>query len=261
MSYISILTDFGGPVGVMEGVMWNIAPDAQISHIAWDVSPQNVLEGSLVLDRQGWFYPDGTVHVVVIDPGVGTDRRPIAAKIGTHYFVGPDNGVFTAVYQRAEKHGWPIKVVHTNKPEYWLPEVSEIFHGRDIFSPVGAHLAAGVPLEDLGEEIDDAVRIDLPLPERLEDNTVVGQITMVWGHLGNVIVNIHRDDVAHLDKFRVRLCGVEITEIVRTFGDRETGTIVALFGSSHYLNVAVVNGSAREVMHPKVGDKVEVIPV
>ncbi len=100
-----------------------------------------------------FYFPENSVHIVVVDPGVGTVRRPIAVRAGSQLFVGPDNGFLTLIYERAEKEGWPLKIVHTDKHEYWLPHVSDIFHGRDIFSPVGAHLAAGVLLESLGPEV------------------------------------------------------------------------------------------------------------
>ena len=162
MAFITLTTDFGtedGNVGVMKGVIWGIAPKAQIADISHLVSPQNIHMAAFILNRHVYYFPEGTIHIVVVDPGVGTERRPIAAQIGPQRFVGPDNGVFTPMYKRAEKEGWPVKIVHTNKPKYWGDKISDIFHGRDIFSPVGAHLAAGVPLEALGTEIDDPIQI------------------------------------------------------------------------------------------------------
>jgi S-adenosylmethionine hydrolase len=146
MKHISITTDFGSGVGSMRGVIWNIAPDAMISDIYSQVPPQDINFAAWYLDHEVWYFPPGSIHIVVVDPGVGTSRRPIAAQIGEHYFVGPDNGVFSKLYQKAEKKRWPIRIFHTNKPEYWWQLESNIFHGRDIFSPVAAHLAAGVPL-------------------------------------------------------------------------------------------------------------------
>jgi S-adenosylmethionine hydrolase len=257
MRHVTITTDFGGPSGVMQGVIWNIAPDAQIADLTWDIMPQNVLEASLELDRQAFFFPENSVHIVVVDPGVGTTRRPIAAKIGPQYFVAPDNGVLSMPLLRADREHWAVEIVHTNKPEYWLPKVSDIFHGRDIFSPVGAHLAAGVPLQALGDRIDDPVRIDIPTPKRTE-NGVDGEITIIYAYFGNIITNILRKDIAHLGEVDVTLCGTTIHGIVRTFGDRPPGSLVALFDECDYLYVAVVNGNAAERIHPKVGDKVEV---
>jgi S-adenosylmethionine hydrolase len=243
----------------MRGVVWKIAPDARIADLTWEITPQNVLEASLELDRQVFFFPDDSVHIIVVDPGVGTTRRPLAAKIGSQYFVAPDNGVLSMLLERAEREQWPIEIVHTDKPEYWLPKVSDIFHGRDIFSPVGAHLAAGVPLELLGGPIDDPVRIDIPFPQ-VTDEGVEGQITTIYTYFGNIITNIQRQDIAHLGDVDVTLCGTTIRGVVRTFGDRPPGTLVALFDECDYLYVAVVNGNAAERIHPKAGDKVVVRP-
>jgi S-adenosylmethionine hydrolase len=259
MRHITITTDFGSPSGAMKGVIWSIAPETQIADLTWEIKPQDVLEAAIFLDRQVFFYPDGTIHIIVVDPGVGTHRRPIAAKIGAHYFVAPDNGVLSMLIARAEKEQWPVEIVHTDKPEFWMPNVSDIFHGRDIFSPVGAHIAAGVPLQELGTTIDDPVRIPIPVPRKV-DNGVQGQISVIYEYFGNIITNITREDIEHLSDVDVSLCGITIEGMVRTFGEREPGTLVALFDECDYLYVAVVNGNAAERLHPKVGDQVLVKP-
>ncbi|NIS80123.1 MAG: hypothetical protein GTO14_07920 [Anaerolineales bacterium] len=256
---MSITTDFGGPSGAMKGVIWSIAPDTKIADLTWEITPQNVLEAALFLDRHVFFYPDDSVHIVVVDPGVGTARRPIAAKIGSQYFVAPDNGVLSMLILRAERENWPLEIVHTNKPEYWMPRVSDIFHGRDIFSPVAAHLAAGVPLKELGTLIDDPVRIDIPMPVRTAKG-VEGRITTIYKFFGNIITNIQREDIDDLGDVNVTLCGTTIEGMVRTFGERPSGELVALFDECDYLYVAVVNGNAAERLSPEVGDKVEVNP-
>ena len=259
MKHLTITTDFGVPSGAMKGVIWEIAPETHIADISWWIEPQNVLQAAIELDRQVFFYPAGSVHVIVVDPGVGTPRRPIAAKIGTQYFVAPDNGVLTKLFQRAEKEGWPIEVVHTNDPKYWLPKISNIFHGRDIFAPVGGHLAAGVPLVDLGEVIDDPIRIDIPLPVVSKDK-IEGHVAMIYQHFGNLITNIHRDDVEGFGDVDVTINGTTIEGLVNTFGERPVGTLVALFDECDYLYIAVVNGNAAQRVHPKVGDKVTLTP-
>lgn len=262
MSIVSLTTDFStrdGNVGVMKGVIWGINPSIQIADISHEISPQNVRQASLILDRQVWYFPAGTVHVVVVDPGVGTARRPIAAKLGEHYFVGPDNGVFSPLYDRAEKHGWEVKIVHTDNPEYWLPEISNVFHGRDIFSPVGAHLASGVALEKLGTLIDDPVHTKMPQPQKT-GKAVLGEV-MAVDHFGNVVTNIRAEHIAGMGEVNVTLCGQTIEGLVKTFGEREPGELIVLFGSTGNLFAAIVNGSAAEVLHPKIGDPVEVLPL
>ena len=259
MSIVSLTTDFStrdGNVGVMKGVIWGINLDIKIADISHDISPQDVYGASLVLDRQVWYFPPGTVHVVVVDPGVGTTRRPIAAKIGEHYFVAPDNGVLSPLYERAEKQGWEIKIVHTDNPKYWLSEISNVFHGRDIFSPVGAHLASGVPLEELGTPIDDPVRFTIPQPQK-DGEKVVGEVINI-DYFGNVGTNIRAEHLAGMGPVKVTVAGRTIEGLVKTFGAGELGELVALIDSFGYLAVAVVNGSALSVIHSKVGDPVEV---
>ncbi len=260
MSIVSLTTDFStrdGNVGVMKGVIWGIDPTIQIADISHEISPQDVYGASLVLDRQVWYFPPGTVHVVVVDPGVGTARRPIAAKLGAHYFVAPDNGVLSPLYERAERQGWEVKIVHTDNPKYWLPEISNVFHGRDIFSPVGAHLASGVPLEELGTIISDPVRFAIPQPQQA-GGKVVGEVINI-DYFGNVGTNIRAEHVVGMRDVKVTIAGRTIEGLVKTFGAGEVGDLVALFDSFGYLAVAVVNGSALSVLHSKVGDPVEVV--
>lgn len=256
---ITLTTDFGlrdGFVGVMKGVILNIAPQAQIVDISHDIGPQNVREGAFVLSRQSLYFPRNTVHVVVVDPGVGTTRRPIAARIGSHYYVGPDNGVLTILYEKAEEEGWPLHVVHLDKPQYWLKEVSYIFHGRDIFSPVAAHLAAGVPLEDLGRPIDDAVRLHLPKPA-LQGKAWHGEVVHI-DHFGNVASNIHRDNIGEAVVQAASVGGTRVPDWVKTFGERPAGALVCLYSSIDFIIISEVNGNAAVRLSAKVGDAFEV---
>jgi S-adenosylmethionine hydrolase len=169
MPTITITTDFGtkdGFVGTLKGVIWGICPTAQIADITHEVAPQNILEGAFALWRAYPFFPSGTTHIAVVDPGVGTHRRPIALRIHGQTFVGPDNGLFTPMLEDAENNGWPVEIVHLTNEKYFLLDVSRTFHGRDIFSPVAAHIANGVPLAELGPTVNDPVRIPLPKPEK-----------------------------------------------------------------------------------------------
>jgi S-adenosyl-L-methionine hydrolase (adenosine-forming) len=260
LSIITILTDFGlkdGNVGVMKGVIWGIAPSAQIADISHQISPQDVAEGALILARSAPYFPAGTVHLAVVDPGVGTTRRPIAARAGDQYFVLPDNGLLTLVLEKAEKEAQPFEIVHLNRPKYRLPEVSHVFHGRDIFAPAAAHLAAGVPLSAMGSRINDPVRLNLPLPQPAPDG-LRGQIIHI-DHFGNLSTNIRQENLRDAQVLVVRLRGVEVSGLARTFGERPVGELVALIGSTGNLIVSVVNGSAAERLGAQVGDEVEVI--
>lgn len=260
MNTVTLMTDFGikdGNVGVMKGVIWGIAPEVKIADLSHIISPQNVSEAALVLGRSAPYFPQGTVHIVVVDPGVGTERRPIAAELGPQRFVGPDNGVITLLYHYAEEKRWPIKIVHTDNRKYWLPEVSDVFHGRDIFSPVGAWLASGISLEKLGTLIGDPVLLEIPSPI-WQDGVLSGEVMHI-DHFGNIGTNIRRSDLANRGPVSISLAGVEIKGVMRTFGERDLGELIALYGSTGYLIASVVNGNAAARLGVKVGDPVTVI--
>ena len=264
MPVISLMTDFGikdGNVGVMKGVIWGIAPATQIADLSHMIGAQNVREAGLILARSAPYFPENSIHVVVVDPGVGTMRRPMAARIGNQFYIGPDNGTITLLLEFAEREGWPVEFVHLNKPEFWLPQVSYVFHGRDIFAPVAAHVSIGVPLKELGTQFDDPVKLELPQPQRTAKGWV-GEIIHI-DHFGNVASNIRLETLGsalkNKDRIAVRVAGVEIKGLVNTFGERAVGELIALMGSTGNLIVSVVNGSASERLGVKVGDSFEVI--
>ncbi len=264
MAAITLMTDFGikdGNVGVMKGVIWGICPSAQISDLSHMVGPQNIREAALILLRSAPYFPKGTVHVVVVDPGVGTRRRPMAARIGDWYYVGPDNGTITLLLERAEREGWSFEFVQLDKLKFWLPDVSFVFHGRDIFSPVAAHLANGVPLGELGTPFSDPERLQLPKPIQTKDGWR-GEIIHI-DHFGNVASNIRVENLGEAirqkEQIIVRLDSAEIKGMVNTFGERPVGDLVALLGSTGNLIVSVVNGNAASQLGVKVGDTIEAI--
>jgi S-adenosylmethionine hydrolase len=265
MAYITLTTDFGTRQGshtVLHGVIYGIAPDATITDLSHEIAPQDIREASFVVDNSVFFFPAGTVHVIVVDPGVGTTRRPIAALLGEHLFVAPDNGVLTASLRRAEAMGWTTQFVHLDKPEYWLEDVTNTFHGREVFAPAGAHLAAGVPLEDLGSPLDDPVTIPLWKATRHPDGSVSGEVIYI-DDFGNAICSILPEEIAHLpapDGVAVELCGATIEGMVKTFGDSEYGTdtLIALWDSSGYLLVSENNGTGGKVIKPRPRDLVVV---
>jgi S-adenosylmethionine hydrolase len=259
MTNITLLTDFGikdGNVGVMKGVIWSITPSAKIADLSHNIQPQNLEEAALVLKRAVPYFSAGTVHTVVVDPGVGTDRRPMAARLGSQYFVGPDNGVISMWLEDARNQDIPIQFFHLDKPQYWLAEISHVFHGRDIFAPSAAHLAGGVPIEKTGTSFDNPVLLDLSHPV-WSGNQIYGQVIHI-DHFGNISTNIRME---HLKEFRgatVSLCGVNINGMVNTFGEKPVGSIVALIGSTGNLIVSVVNGSAAKLLKAEPGDPVTI---
>jgi hypothetical protein len=218
------------------------------------IGPQNILEAALILGRSAPYFPPGTIHLVVVDPGVGTARRPIAARLGHQFFVGPDNGSCTMLLERTEREKATIEFVHLNRPRYWLHDISRVFHGRDVFSPVAAHLANGVPLVEVGTPINNPVRLELPRPQATATGWK-GEVLHI-DHFGNISTNILREQLGAPSGVSIRLCGAEIQGLVNTFGERQPGDLVALYGSSGNLIVSVVNGSAARRLNPAVGDEV-----
>ena len=260
MTVLSITTDFGitnGFVGVMKGVIYNIAPDVKIVDISHLISAQNVLEGAYAMWRAVPFFPPGSVHVGVVDPGVGTKRRPIGARLGDHYFIAPDNGLLTPLILDAEQNGDPVEFVHLDNPKYWLPKVSNTFHGRDIFAPTGAHLATGVPLGELGAPISDPIRLDLPRPEKT-GNGWRAHVTII-DIFGNLTTDLPAEALKGRRDVLIKIRGHEIDSIIESYGHREIGDLVAVVDSEYYIEIAVVNGSAANTLGAQVGDIVEVI--
>jgi S-adenosyl-L-methionine hydrolase (adenosine-forming) len=260
MTVITLLSDFGlrdGYPGVMKGVIWKIAPEVQIADISHSIDPQNIFQGALALSRTAPFFPPGTIHVAIVDPGVGTLRRPVGLQLGEHYFIGPDNGLFTLVLEHAESAGDIIQVFHLDQSSYWLPNISRVFHGRDVFAPVAAHLAHGIPLEKMGSLIHDPVRLEIPQPEPIQGGGWRGQVIEI-DTFGNLSTNIDKDLLTPLGDLQVHVGGQQINGLVGTFGDRPPGTLIALYGTTRDLVISIVNGNAAHALNISMGDKVEV---
>jgi S-adenosylmethionine hydrolase len=260
MTVITLTTDFGirdGFVGTMKGVIYSIAPQVKIVDISHAVAPQNIQEGAFALARAARFFPSGTVHIYVVDPGVGTKRRPLAARLGDQYFVGPDNGLLTPLIRDAEQNQKLVEFVHLNNPKYWLPKISRTFHGRDIFAPVGAHLANGISLSELGKAVTDPVRLELPPPEKTETGWIA-HITVVDA-FGNLTTDLPASVLEGQTNILFRLRGIEVAGVTESYGHKQSGELVALVDSEDYLEIAIVNGSAAQQLGAKVGDAVEVL--
>ena len=250
---VAIMTDFGlgeSDVGVMKAVIVGLAPDVHIIDITHDVPPQNVPSGAWILSYGYRYYPKDTVFVCVVDPGVGSTRNAIAVHAGDWYFVGPDNGLFSYIYAEQAVHA---AVVLTN-PAYHLPQVSSTFHGRDIFAPVGAHLARGVSLHELGTPVDPATlqRIDVGPPQR-QGSHIDAHILHI-DTFGNLISSIPLSIVPDLfTSSHVQLVfhptGAVVDKRRRFFAEGSGDSQPFIFGdSSGYVGVAVQNGSAARVL-------------
>lgn len=252
------MTDFGLAepyVAVMKGVILSIAPHASLVDLTHAIPPQDVRRAAFLLLTVIDYFPAGTVHVVVVDPGVGGERRPIAVQTGRACFVAPDNGVLTLALtrQRAEV------TIHLTDSDYWLPEVSATFHGRDIFAPVAAYLALGVPIRDLGAPIDDVVRLPAAEPAHQPDGSVLGRIQHI-DRFGNCITNVPSHMLRLDTPFVVKVAGSLIWGISPTYSGVEPGIALSLIGSSGFLEIAVCGGNAAEQLGVRVGDAVLIMP-
>ena len=258
---VTLTTDFGmedGNVGVMKGVILGINPDVAIIDLSHDIPPQGIADAAYVLRRAYAFFPQGTIHLVVVDPGVGTDRRPLAVRTRRALFVAPDNGVLSYVLDHVRETADHPHAVHLNNPAYWLPEISHVFHGRDIFAPVAAHLSLGVPMDDFGPPIGDLLALPTPHLMR-QPGKVRGQVMHI-DHFGNLLTNIPRSDLLSLGQtITTKLGEARISGLCTAFGHARHGEPIAYVDSSGHLAIAVVNGSAQELLHSREGERVEVV--
>ena len=246
---VTLLTDFGHQdpfVGIMKGVILGLCPNAVLVDLSHDTAAYDVLTGSFLLQTAVRFFPSGTIHVAVVDPGVGGPRRPILAHIDDQLFVAPDNGLLS--YPMA--HGTVRAVRAITAQEYLLLPVSATFHGRDVFAPVAGHLARGVPPERFGPEIADAVRLPIPRPRLDAAGTLSGQVIRI-DRFGNCITDIARED---LEAFaagtaggvRVLLNGRPVGGLVQFFGEVGPGGRGAIIGSTGYLELFAQQGNLAQ---------------
>ncbi|MCR4411541.1 MAG: SAM-dependent chlorinase/fluorinase [Thermoguttaceae bacterium] len=257
MPILTLSTDFGvgSPyVAAMKGVVLSINPAATVVDITHAVPPQDVRYAAIVLDDVAERFPEGTIHVAVVDPGVGTERGLVLAEIGRQRFLAPDNGLLSRLAARTR----PSKIVRLTEPGFWLPDVSATFHGRDILAPVAARLSLGLDPDRLGVPQDRLVMLDWPEVRQRPDG-IDGSVLWIDG-FGNLITDITRAMLADhwaWDRAIVRCREGRVEGLSRTYGDRPPGTLVALVGSSDRLELAVVGGSAAERLGAGVGDPVE----
>ncbi len=250
---IALLTDFGTRdhfVGVMKGVIAGICPRARIIDLSHDIEPQNVAQGAFVLHVSRRYFPSETVFVCVVDPGVGTERRPVAVRAGGSWFVGPDNGL---LYPEWESRT-PLTddaIVELDNPEFWQEDVSGTFHGRDIFAPVAAHLASGVAATQMGAYVTDLVGLSIAKPKALDDETTQLEVLHV-DRFGNLVTNMRSDALPdQSDRVVFSIGGVKSVGVQTNFASSEA--LIAVAGSSGYIELAAPGGSAAEDLDAGLG--------
>jgi S-adenosylmethionine hydrolase len=254
---ITLLTDFGTRdhyVAAMKGVILGICPEAQIVDISHEIASYSIAEGAYTLSQAWRHFPAGTIHIGVVDPGVGSKRRPVVIEAGGHLFVGPDNGLFTFALAAAGK--WRAR--HLRNVRYFHRPVSRTFHGRDIFAPVAAHLAAGVDPQELGSLVRTLTKFPSALPQKSGKSRCSGTVISI-DKFGNVVTNITLSDVPWIGKspFELRVAG----HIVRDFRPHYSAKTTAPFlvqGSGGWLEISLAKGHASNQLRIHPGDPVEI---
>lgn len=248
---VTLTTDFGLNdhfVGTMKGVILDIVPDAQIVDICHSVQAYDILDGALTIAQAYNYFPAGTVHVVVVDPGVGTARRPIVASTERHHFVAPDNGVLSLMYAREER----LHVRHITSEHYFLQPISNTFHARDIFAPAAAYLAKRVDSEKFGEEITDYVRFNAPRPKSAPGG--LKGVVLKVDRFGNLITNITAQDAPALFEtpappvLKLVVGKREVGSLRTAYAEGAPGEVFAIVGSMGYLEVAANRASAAQTI-------------
>ena len=264
MKLITLLSDFGvkdAYVAEMKGVILSICPSAQIIDITHEIQKFNILQGARILTLAAQYFPINTIHVAVVDPGVGTKRRPIIIQTERCYLIGPDNGL---LYTAAKQFGI-IKVVEISNKNYMLDAISSTFHGRDLFAPVAAWLANGVAIEKFGPEILEIIKLEMPIPQIIEGK-IIGEV-LYFDEFGNITTNISKElintyGVKFGDKIILNLGENSLNILfLRTYGEAQVGEILTLIGSEELLEIAINQGSAAQFLKVKVGERVKITKV
>jgi S-adenosylmethionine hydrolase len=258
---ITLTTDFGETdyfVGAIKGVILSIQPEAHIIDLSHHVKPQDLFDGAFLIGQAYKYFPPQTVHCVVVDPGVGTSRRPIVVAANNHFLIAPDNGVLSLIFDEAED----LRVIHATASHYFRKEVSQTFQGRDIFAPLAAWTSRGIPIESFGEIITDFVRLKSPKARIIESNKVQGAILKI-DRFGNCITNIHPDLLPGFSStpcppFQFRIGSTTIRQILTSFAEAAGAEAFVFVGSTGFLEIGINRTSAAEVLKISRGQEVEV---
>ena len=258
---VTLTTDFGINdhfVGSVKGVILDIVPEAAIVDISHAVQAYDVLDGALAISQAYSYFPTGTVHMVVVDPGVGTNRRPIIASSDGYHFVAPDNGVLSMVYAKEER----IHVRHVTSDHYFRQPVSNTFHGRDVFAPIAAYLAKMVDSHKFGDEIEDYVRFAAPRPKPVAENRLRAVVLKV-DRFGNMITNVTPEDAPSLfagkGGFKIVVGSKEISEIRTAYAEGAPGEVFGILGSMGYLEIVANRAAAAQLTGAGKGAEVSIL--
>jgi S-adenosylmethionine hydrolase len=261
---ITLMTDYGTRdafVASMKGIILRTNPQAQIVDITHEIAPQDIWEAALTLSSACKQFPRGTVHLAVVDPGVGSGRRPIIVVTESAYFVGPDNGLFSLVYREAER----FRVHHITASHYFIPHAGPTFHGRDIFAPVAASLLKGIPSGNFGDEITDYVKLNVPAAKSTEGG-IEGHVVHI-DRFGNLITNIAYKDLqslvtegAETGSVTVTVGAREIHGLKKFYAEASQGEPGALVNSNGFLEIFLFRQNARTTLAVKRGEVVRVSP-
>jgi len=252
--WITLTTDFGVQdwfVGTMKGVIASIAPEARIIDITHEISPGDITAAALALAASYNYFPPKTIHVAVVDPGVGGKRDALLIETERHYFIGPDNGIFTLVLRHEKKH----RIRRLDNPCYFLPEVSRTFHGRDVFAPVAAHLSRGVKPSAMGTLKADCSQ--LSWPEAVRRGTRAEGAIIHFDRFGNAITNLPNTWLPGEMQLQI---GRRTVPVCNCYSAVQPGRLVAVPGSAGYVEIAVNQGDARRQLHLRRGMKVRLVP-
>ncbi len=257
---ITLTTDFGledAFVGMMKGVILGINPGVTIVDLCHLIPPQDIAGAAFLIHTSHRYFPPGTIHVVIVDPGVGGQRRAVALQTPLAAFVAPDNGLLSYVVREMSQRQAPYNLVHLDRPSYWLPHVSATFHGRDIFAPVAAYLSTGVLLSEMGEPIQELVMLPRSGPLR-QGEVWFGRVTHV-DYFGNLITDFTPEEIQELRPgatLQLSIGSQVIQGLKRTYSEGCPGCPMALIGSLGYLEIAIPNGNAAQSLGAGVGTPV-----
>jgi len=247
---ITLTTDYGTNdhlVGTLKGVILKINPDVTIVDITHNVTPFDLLDGALTIGAAYSYFPSKTVHVVVVDPGVGTERRPLLVSATNQYFIAPDNGVLSVIYEREKES---LIVRHANVEHYYLQPVSKTFHGRDIFAPVASWLTKGWQTPSMGDEITDYKKFSIPRPKEA-DGALKG-VVLRADTFGNLITNFRSEDLPESalanGSIKFQVGNQAVTRLVETFAQGNNGEAIAYLGSSGYIEIGINKGNASRTL-------------